>query len=143
MTRTINDFFNAVSHVELTQNMWNSQKMCGIHRKRVEFAFQHAIHPTSGIRGKDVEFTEMAWNSRISVESAGVFLVMHDAVTAIGSLVHITSMEASSLSLPNAPQPASIDVETAVGPARAPSSTSDEGGSLLRSMRLITTVTWI
>ena len=43
----------------------------------------------------------------------------NDSVTAIGSLVPITSMKASSLSLPNAPRSALIDVETAVGPARA------------------------
>ena len=43
----------------------------------------------------------------------------HDVVTAVGSLVPITSMKASSLSLPNAPRSALIDVETAVGPARA------------------------
>ena len=29
-----------------------------------------------GIHGKDVEFTEMAWNSRYGMESAGVVLVM-------------------------------------------------------------------
>ena len=50
--------------------------MCRIHRKRVEFAFQRGIHEKRGIHGKDVEFTEMALNSRRSVESAGMFLVM-------------------------------------------------------------------
>ena len=43
----------------------------------------------------------------------------HDVVTAIGSLVPITSMKASSLSFSIAPRPAFIEVETTVGPARA------------------------
>ena len=38
---------------------------------------------------------------------------------AIGSLVPITSMKASSLSFSIAPRPAFIEVETTVGPARA------------------------
>ena len=43
----------------------------------------------------------------------------HVVVTAIGSLVPITSMKASSLSFSIAPRPAFIEVETTVWPARA------------------------
>ena len=79
MTRTKakNVFFNAVLTL-------NSHRMCGIHRKCVEFTENAWNSPYSaeftkkrGIHGKDVEFTEMALNSRSSVESAGgVFLEM-------------------------------------------------------------------
>ena len=77
MTRTKNDFFSTPFPT------WNSHRICGIHRKCVEFTENAWNSPSSveftnkrGIHGKDVEFTEMAWNSRNSVESAGVFLVM-------------------------------------------------------------------
>ena len=51
--------------------------------------------------------------------AAGTTTQNNAAVTAIRSLVPITSMKASSLSFSIAPRPAFIEVETTVGPARA------------------------
>ena len=51
----------------------------------MEFAFQRAIHEKRGIHRKDVEFTEMAWNSRYAMESAGVVLVMWGVASLLGN----------------------------------------------------------
>ena len=62
--------WNSAQKVEFSENAWNSAQKVEFGRSTLEFEFH------IGIPGFTVEFSQKARNSRNSVESAGVLLVM-------------------------------------------------------------------